>query len=90
MPKNAKYGGRKLGTPNKITHEIKSILSDYCLTEVEYLLSHIETLSLEKRAAILLKILPLITPKDDVLTVHRSERVVPTIIFSDGAGSLEK
>jgi hypothetical protein len=54
-----KYGGRKAGTKNKVTTELKQMLSD--LIE-KHLVSDIESLPPNKRYEALIRILPYVMP----------------------------
>lgn len=85
MPKNAKYGGRKVGTPNKISAELKEVLFEYCLGEFQFLNANIETLTLANRVLLFTKILPYVLPKQLEVEAHRKESTVPIITFFDGS-----
>jgi hypothetical protein len=61
--KGLKTGGRKLGTPNKISSELKQALSEYCLKEFQFLSSDIERLSVSERLILFTKVLPYVIPK---------------------------
>ena len=57
-----KYGGRKKGTPNKITKDLRELLKEILfseLTEIEGLLTELSPKELE----ILVKIMPFVFPK---------------------------
>ena len=54
-----KYGGRKAGTKNKVTTELKQMLSD--LIE-KHLVSDIESLPPNKRLEALIRIMPYVMP----------------------------
>jgi hypothetical protein len=84
MPKGAKYGGRQRGTGNKISAELKEVLSSYCLNEFQYLNANIEKLTLSERLVFFLKVLPFILPKNGVSEANTGEAAkVPIIIFSN-------
>lgn len=83
MPKNAKYGGRKLGTPNKISAELKEVLSEYCLEEFQFLSANIESLTLANRVLLLSKILPYVLPKQLEVEAYQKESTIPIITFSN-------
>lgn len=84
MPKGIKYGGRKVGTGNKISAELKEVLSSYCLNEFQYLNANIERLTLSERLLFFLKVLPFVLPKNVAHEENMNEAAkVPIIIFSN-------
>jgi hypothetical protein len=84
MAKGVKHGGRKLGTPNKVSSELKEVLSEYCLNEFQFLNTNIEKLTLSERLVFFLKVLPFVLPKNGVPEANTGEAVtLPVIIFSD-------
>ena len=84
MAKGVKHGGRKLGTPNKVSSELKEVLSSYCLNEFKYLNANIERLTLSERLVFFLKVLPFVLPKNGVSEANTGEAATPpVIIFSD-------
>ena len=84
MAKGVKHGGRKVGTPNKVSSELKEVLSSYCLNEFKYLNANIERLTLSERLVFFLKVLPFVLPKNGVPEANTGEAAtLPVIIFSD-------
>ena len=84
MAKGVKHGGRKVGTPNKVSSELKEVLSSYCLNEFQYLNANIEKLTLSERLVFFLKVLPFVLPKNGVPEANMKEgATMPVIIFSD-------
>jgi len=84
MPKGAKYGGRRKGTGNKISAELKEVLSSYCLNEFQFLNANIERLTLHERIILFTKVLPFVLPKNGVPEANMNEAAkVPIIIFSN-------
>ena len=84
MPKNAKYGGRTKGVPNKVSAELKEVLNEYCLNEFQYLNANKERLTLHERIILFTKVLPFILPKNGVPEANMAEAAkVPVIIFSN-------
>lgn len=84
MPKGAKFGGRRKGTGNKISAELKEVLSSYCLNEFQYLNANIQRLTLSERLVFFTKVLPFILPKNGVPEANMNEAAkVPIIIFSN-------
>ena len=83
MPKGIKYGGRKLGTGNKISAELKEVLSSYCLNEFQYLNANIQGLTLSERLTFFLKVLPFVLQKNVAHEENTGEvAVAPIIIFT--------
>ena len=83
MPKGIKYGGRKLGTGNKISAELKEVLSSYCLNEFQYLNANIQRLTLSERLTFFLKVLPFVLPKNVAHEENTGEvAAAPIIIFT--------
>ena len=84
MAKGVRHGGRKVGTPNKVSSELKEVLSSYSLNEFKYLNANIERLTLSERLVFFLKVLPFVLPKNGVLEANTGEAAkVPIIIFSN-------
>ena len=84
MAKGVKHGGRKVGTPNKVSSELKEVLSSYSLNEFKYLNANIERLTLSERLVFFLKVLPFVLPKNGVPEANMKEGATPpVIIFSD-------
>jgi hypothetical protein len=84
MPKGVKYGGRKLGTGNKISAELKEVLNEYCLNEFQYLNANIQRLTLSERLVFFTKVLPFVIPKNGLPEANMAEAAkVPIIIFSN-------
>jgi hypothetical protein len=84
MAKGVKHGGRSKGVPNKVSSELKEVLSSYCLNEFQYLNANIEKLTLSERLVFFLKVLPFVLPKNGVPEANTGEAAkVPIIIFSD-------
>ena len=82
MPKGLKYGGRKLGTGNKISAELKEVLSSYCVNEFQYLNANIQGLTLSERLTFFLKVLPFVLPKNVAHEENTGEASSPIIIFT--------
>lgn len=84
MPKGVKYGGRRKGTGNKISAELKEVLSSYCLNEFQYLNANIQRLTLSERLVFFTKVLPFVLPKNGAHETNTGEAAkVPVIIFSN-------
>ena len=66
-----KYGGRKKGTPNKLTKELRSLLKDLLYEELETISTRLDELKPKERLEIVLKLMPYVFP-----TI---EKVHPTV-----------
>jgi hypothetical protein len=82
MAKGVKHGGRSKGVPNKVSSELKEVLSEYCLNEFQYLNANIEKLTLSERLVFFLKVLPFILPKNVAHEENTGEASSPIIIFT--------
>ena len=58
-----KYGGRKKGTTNKLTKEIRSILKELVCEEFESLRDNLGKLNPSERLDVLIKLMPYVLPK---------------------------
>jgi hypothetical protein len=84
VPKGVKYGGRRKGTGNKISAELKEVLNEFCLNEFQYLNANIQQLTLSERLVFFTKVLPFVLPKNGVPEANTGEAAkVPVIIFSN-------
>jgi acetamidase/formamidase len=82
MPKGKKFGGRQLGTGNKISSELKEVLNEYCLNEFKFLNANIERLTLHERIILFSKVLPFVLPKNVAHEENTVEASSPIIIFT--------
>jgi hypothetical protein len=84
MPKNAKYGGRTKGVPNKVSGALKEVLKEYCMNEFQFLNANIERLTLSERLVFFTKVLPFVLSKNVAHEENMNEAAkVPIIIFSN-------
>ena len=84
MPKGVKYGGRRKGTGNKLSAELKEVLNEYCMNEFQFLNANIERLTLHERIILFTKVLPFVLPKNGVSEANMNEAAkVPVIIFTN-------
>ena len=84
MPKNAKYGGRQKGIPNRLNAEIKEVLSSFALDEIEYIRSNIHLLTLNNRVIFLSKVLPLVVTRNEVgVSLSGDGHTIPMIVFTN-------
>ena len=58
-----KHGGRKKGTPNRMTKELRSILKDVMHQVIEIIQDHLVQLSPKERVELLIKLMPYVLPK---------------------------
>lgn len=63
MAKGIKTGGRKAGTPNKLTRELRTALKNVLSEEIHLLPVHFESLTKAERIELLIKLLPYALPK---------------------------
>ena len=52
-----KHGGRKKGTPNRMTKELRSVLKDVMHQEIEIIQDHLVQLSPKERVELLIKLM---------------------------------
>jgi hypothetical protein len=84
MPKGQKFGGRRKGTGNKISAELKEVLNEFCVNEFQYLNANIQRLTLSERLVFFTKVLPFVLPKNGLPEANMAEAAkVPIIIFSN-------
>ena len=58
-----KYGGRKKGTPNRLTKEVRTLLKNLLFSELSQVESHFEKLDPKDRIELLIKLMPYVCPK---------------------------
>ena len=58
-----KYGGRKKGTPNRITKELRSLLKDVMYDEIGALQERLDALNPKERVELIIKLIPYSLPK---------------------------
>lgn len=63
MTARQKTGGRKAGTPNKVTRELRELLKDVLYTEFENLPDLLEGLSAKERVEVIIRLAPFVLPK---------------------------
>lgn len=61
--KGQKTGGRKAGTPNKVSGELRSKLKEILSTEIDRLPDLLDSLEPQKRAEVIARLLPLVIPR---------------------------
>jgi hypothetical protein len=73
MAKGHKTGGREQGTPNKLTSDMRAILKGIVSSELERISEILEKLEPEKRADLVLKLLPYVLPKVEAVSMDEGE-----------------
>ena len=58
-----KYGGRKKGTPNRMTKELRVLLKDIMYQELEEVQERFSLLEPKKRIELIIKLMPYVLPK---------------------------
>ena len=58
-----KYGGRKKGTPNRLTKEVRAVLKELVFDEISQVQFHFEKLEPRERVELLIKLMPFVCPK---------------------------
>lgn len=77
-----KFGGRAKGTPNKLTAEIRDLISEFVRGEIDHLERGSLTLSTKERIDMIAKLLPYVLPKisEDVLTIPEPRQLVIQVL----------
>lgn len=58
-----KYGGRKKGTPNRLTKELRTVLKDVIHIELEHISELLDQLEPKDRIEMLIKLMPYVFSK---------------------------
>jgi hypothetical protein len=58
-----KHGGRKKGTPNRLTKEVRAVLKEVVFDEISQIHLHFEKLDPKDRIELLIKLMPYVCPK---------------------------
>jgi len=102
MAKGSKTGGRKAGTPNQVTKELRAALSATIKKEFDTLPQLLAELDKKDRLEVLVKLLPFALPRmeaisfDEVLTIEQGNRppwmeeVKPPIQWINGSEQPER
>ena len=68
-----KFGGRKKGTPNKLTKELRIVLKDLIYYELEGLEERLNNLSDQDRIEFIIKLIPYVLPKLEKINHSNNE-----------------
>ena len=60
-----KFGGRKKGTPNRLTKELRTILKNVLYNELDNIEELLDSLEPKERLELVIKLIPFILPKVD-------------------------
>ena len=81
MANRTKTGGRKAGTPNKSTSELRELINEVVSNEIEYILDNLSKLTIAERIEVTLKLLPFSLPK--LQSIKIDENSNPNIIWHE-------
>ena len=73
MARGIKTGGRKAGTPNRLTKELRIILKNIMYQEIDCLLDQFANLELKDRLKLLIKLFPYVLPKINSVSYIENE-----------------
>jgi hypothetical protein len=68
-----KFGGRKKGTPNKLTKELRVLLKDIIFNELCFLEERMEPLEPKERIELIIKLIPYVLPKIESISHTSNE-----------------
>lgn len=75
MAKGIKTGGRKEGTPNKTTKEIRNVLKSVIDNEIVNIETSLEGLTAKERLEFLIKLIPYVLPKVENVQYNLGEGI---------------
>ena len=92
MAKGFKTGGRKKGTPNKTTTELRETLTDFMLNEFKNIEERINSLAPKERLHLMVKLMPYVMPRaieqmnyeDVTITLHDVQPTTYQIVDANG------
>ena len=70
-----KYGGRKKGTPNRLTKEVRAVLKELVFDEISQVQFHFEKLDPKERIELLIKLMPFVCPKIQPASYNLNEPI---------------
>ena len=68
-----KYGGRRKGTPNRITKELRVLLKDIMYQELEEVQERFSLLEPKQRIELIIKLMPYVLPKVNSISHKTNE-----------------
>ena len=66
-------GGRKKGTPNKLTKEIRTVVKEILYYELENIEEHFDKLEPKERIELIIKMMPFVLPKVHTISHSTNE-----------------
>lgn len=73
MARGFKTGGRSIGTPNKLTKELRVLLKDVLFKELYELHVHLDKLQPKERLEIIIKLMPYVMPRIETIQMEKGE-----------------
>lgn len=73
MAKGVKSGGRKAGTPNVVTSQLRRVLKELLLSELERMPGYLSELSTKERVDVLVKLMAYSLPKVESVKSYDGE-----------------
>lgn len=73
--KTVKYGGRRKGTPNRLTKEVRAVLKEVVFDEMSQIHLHFEKLDPKERIELLIKLMPYVCPKIQPASYNLNEPI---------------
>lgn len=70
-----KFGGRRKGTPNRLTKELRTVLKDLIHEELSQLPTYLDSLETKDRLEILIRLLPYAMPKVNNVSSKEDEPI---------------
>lgn len=70
-----KHGGRKRGTPNKATKELRSVLKNVIYNELENIEERLGQLDSKQRLELVIKLMPYVLPKLESISHTTNEPI---------------
>lgn len=68
-----KYVGRKKGTPDRLTKEVRTVLKELVFDEISQAQYHFEKLDPKERIELLIKLMPYVCPKIQTASHSQNE-----------------
>ena len=68
-----KYGGRKKGTPNRLTKELRVLLKDIMYQELKEVQQRFSLLEPKQRIELIIKLMPYVLPKVNSISHKTNE-----------------